>query len=50
MVGGRGVIECRRAVEYYVRRRLALIAGHETLRPEEQHIVLSNSGGSEEPS
>ena len=40
MVGGLGHVHCRKAVEYYVRRRLGLIAGHETLPANEQQIVL----------
>ena len=43
MTAGRRVLTCRRAVEYYVRRRLGLVPGHERLAPADQHIVLVSS-------
>ncbi|MCW1840471.1 WYL domain-containing protein [Prosthecomicrobium hirschii] len=43
MTDGRRVLTCRRAVEYYVRRRLGLVPGHEGLKAADQHIVLVSS-------
>jgi len=44
MVEGRLVLTCRRAVAYYLKRRLGLIPGHERLAAADQHIVLGSSG------
>lgn len=40
MTGGILAVSCRRAVLYYVRRRLGLIPGHERAAAGDQHIVL----------
>jgi len=42
MTDGVGRVDCRKAVVYYVRRRLGLVAGHEVLPAHEQHIVLTS--------
>jgi hypothetical protein len=44
MSEGRVLLPCREAVVYYVKRRLGLTEGHETRRPEDQHIVLAIGG------
>jgi hypothetical protein len=41
MTDGRLRLECRRAVEYYLRRRLGLVPGHERLAATDQHVVLA---------
>lgn len=40
MKRGRLVLPVRQAVAYYVKRRLGLLKGHETLAPEDQQILL----------
>lgn len=44
MTDGRLVLSCRRAIAYYLRRRLGLIPGHERLAAADQQIVLVSSG------
>lgn len=41
MTDGRLALRCRRAVAYYLRRRLGLIPGHEQLAANDQHIVMA---------
>ncbi len=45
MVGGRMTVECRRAVLYYVKRRLGLTDGHADRPPADQQIVLMGESG-----
>jgi hypothetical protein len=40
MLDGRVLLRCRKAVAYYTKRRLGLVAGHEAREAVEQHIVL----------
>jgi hypothetical protein len=40
MSGGELRLKCRKAVEFYLKRRLGLIPGHENLAPNDQQIVL----------
>jgi hypothetical protein len=40
MTDGRRVLTPRRAVTFYLKRRLGLLEEHEHRRPEDQHIVL----------
>lgn len=40
MTGGELRLNCRKALTWYVKRRLGLIPGHETLAPQDQQIVL----------
>jgi predicted DNA-binding transcriptional regulator YafY len=42
MTGGRLILEPRRAVAFYVKRRLGLVEGHEASAPNDQHIVLAS--------
>ncbi len=46
MTGERLTLRPRRAVVYYVKRRLGLTAGHEGRPPADQHIVLISEGPS----
>jgi predicted DNA-binding transcriptional regulator YafY len=43
MADGRLTLTCRKAVAYYVKRRLGLTAGHELKTPEDQHVVLAEA-------
>lgn len=45
MEGGRLTVTCRRALVWYVKRRLGLLPGHETLAAQHQHIVLVSETG-----
>ncbi len=40
MAGGELRLTCRKALTWYVKRRLGLIPGHEALSPQDQQIVL----------
>jgi hypothetical protein len=40
MTGGQLRLTCRKALTWYVKRRLGLIPGHENLPPQDQQIVL----------
>lgn len=44
MTDGRLILSCRRAVAWYLQRRLGLIPGHERLAATDQHIVLLSGG------